>query len=143
MEISRRARAGHESGDVLSAYLMFHRFARALKIANRDSGFAQIFGAALLLVIVGTLSYSINQDWSIVDAFYFAIATLTTSSIADSDLTLEGSGIKIFTVFYILIGIGILVELARQVGFAFVEVHREDQAAKQAKKDAKLDADSA
>jgi hypothetical protein len=106
---------------------MFHRFARALKIANRDSGFAQIFGAALLLVIVGTLTYAINQDWSIVDAFYFAIATLTN---------------KIFTVFYILIGIGILVELVRQVGFAFVEVRREDQAAKQAKKDAKLDAGS-
>jgi hypothetical protein len=93
---------------------MFHRFARALKIANRDSGFAQIFGAALLLVIVGTLTYSINQGWSIVDAFYFAIATLTTSSIADPHLTLDGSGIKTFTVFYILIGIGILVELARQ-----------------------------
>jgi Ion channel len=121
---------------------MFHRFARALKIANRDSGFAQIFGAALLLVIVGTLTYAINQDWSIVDAFYFAIATLTTSSIADPHLTLEGSVIKIFTVFYILIGIGILVELVRQVGFGFVEVHREDQAAKQAKKDAKLDAGS-
>jgi hypothetical protein len=53
--------AGHESSDVLSAYLMFHRFARALKIANRDSGFAQIFGAALLLVIVGTLTYSITR----------------------------------------------------------------------------------
>jgi len=36
-------------GNVVSAYLMFHRFARALKIASRESGFAQIFGAALLL----------------------------------------------------------------------------------------------
>jgi uncharacterized membrane protein YkgB len=128
---------------VLSAYLMFHRFVRALKIANREQGFAQIFGAALLLVTVGTLTYAINQDWSIVDAFYFAIATLTTSSIADPQLTLEGSGIKIFSVFYILVGIGLLVELARQVGFAFVEVHREDQAAKRAKKSAEPHVDSA
>jgi hypothetical protein len=41
--------------------------------------------------------------------------------------------IKIFTVFYILVGIGILVELVRQIGFAYVEVRRAEQAAKDAK----------
>ena len=127
---------------MLSAYLMFHRFVRALRIAAREEGFAQIFGAALLLVVLGTLTYATSQDWSVVDAFYFAITTLTTSSIADPDLTLEGSGIKLFTIFYILVGIGILVELVRQVGFAFVEVRREDEAAEQAKK-AKQQADPA
>ena len=43
--------------------------------------------------------------------------------------------IKIFTVFYILVGIGILVELARQLGFAYVQVRREEQAAKADKAD--------
>ncbi len=118
----------HETESVLSAYLMFHRFVRALKVAAREEGFVQILGAAALLVIIGTITYSASQGWSIVNGFYFAIATLTTSSIADPHLTLESNGIKIFTVFVILIGIGILVELARQVGFAFVEVRREDQA---------------
>ncbi len=46
------------------------------------------------------------------DSFYFAIATLTTSSIADPDLTLTNDAIKIFTAFYVLTGIGILVEVA-------------------------------
>jgi hypothetical protein len=68
-----------------------------------------------------------------VDGFYFAVATLTTSSIADPDLAITGMPIKIFTVFYILVGIGILVELARQLGFAYVEVRREEKAAKAAK----------
>ena len=122
---------------------MYRRFMRALKIAARDEGFAQIFGAAVLLIILGTVTYTTSQGWSLVDGFYFAIATLTTSSIADPHLTIEDGWVKVFTVFYILIGIGILVELARQVGFAFVEVHREDQAARQAKKDAKQDADPA
>jgi hypothetical protein len=40
---------------------------------------------------------------------YFAISTLTTSSIADPDLTLTSEAIKIFTAFYVLTGIGILV----------------------------------
>ena len=120
---------------------MYRRFRRAVKIAAREEGFAHIFGAAVLLVALGTVTYTLSQGWSLVDGFYFAIATLTTSSIADPHLTIESNAIKIFTVFYILIGIGILVELARQVGFAFVEVHRQDQAAKQAKKDAKQHAD--
>jgi hypothetical protein len=68
-----------------------------------------------------------------VDGFYFAVATLTTSSIADPDLVITGWPIKIFTVFYILVGIGILVELVRQLGFAYVEVRREEKAAKEAK----------
>jgi voltage-gated potassium channel len=92
-------------------------------------------GAALLLIIVGTLTYSTSQDWSLVDAFYFAVATLTTSSIADPDLVLTGAPIKIFTIFYILVGIGILVELVRQLGFAYVEVRRDEKAAKAAKAD--------
>jgi hypothetical protein len=61
----------------------------------------------------------------------FAVCTLTTSSIADPDLTLSGEGIKIFTAFYVLTGIGILVEVARQVGFGFVKIRAEQHGAKQ------------
>ena len=111
---------------------MFERFAKALKVAVRDEGFVQILGTGVLLVIIGTLTYSTSQDWSLVDGFYFAVATLTTSSIADPKLVISGGPIKIFTVFYILVGIGILVELVRQLGFAYVEVRRAEKAAKAA-----------
>jgi hypothetical protein len=70
-----------------------------------------------------------------VDGFSFAVATLTTSSIADPQLVITGAPIKIFTVFYILVGIGILVELARQLGFAYVEVRRAERAAQAANAD--------
>ena len=114
---------------------MFERFTKALKVAVRDEGFVQILGTGVLLVIIGTLTYSTSQDWSLVDGFYFAVATLTTSSIADPKLVISGGPIKIFTVFYILVGIGILVELVRQLGFAYVEVRRAEKAAKAAKAD--------
>jgi uncharacterized membrane protein len=42
--------------------------------------------------------------------------------------------LKVFTVFYLLAGIGILVEIVRRLGFAFVEVRRQDQAAKAAER---------
>jgi hypothetical protein len=35
---------------------------------------------------------------------------------------------KVFTVFYLLIGIGILVEILRRLGAAFVAVRAEDKA---------------
>ena len=112
---------------------MFERFAKALRVAVRDEGFVQILGAGFLVVAVGTITYTTSQDWSLVDSFYFAVATLTTSSIADPKLTITGAPIKIFTVFYILAGIGILVELARQLGFAYVQARREEKEARAAK----------
>ena len=127
---------------MLSAWLMYRRFASAMKVAVRDEGFVQILGTAVLLVVVGTITYATSQHWNVVDAFYFAVMTLTTASIADPKLTITGGPIKIFTVFYVLVGIGILVELVRQVGFAYVEVRRAEQAEKQAKADAKHAADS-
>jgi hypothetical protein len=121
---------------VLSAVLMFERLAKALKVAAREEGFVQILGTAILLVMVGTVTYTLTQDWSLVDGFYFAVATLTTSSIADPELVITDGAIKIFTVFYVLVGIGILVELARQIGFGYVAVRREEKAAKGGKADA-------
>jgi hypothetical protein len=109
---------------------MFERFAKALKIAARDEGFVQILGTGILLIIIGTITYCTSQDWSLVDGFYFAVATLTTASIADPHLVITGGPIKIFTVFYVLVGIGVLVEIVRQLGFAYVEVRRAEKAAK-------------
>lgn len=64
------------------------------------------------------------------DSLYFAVATLTTASIADPDLVLEDAWLKLFTVFYLLIGIGILVEIVRRLGTAFVEVRRQERRTK-------------
>ena len=131
-----------ESGRVLSALMMFRRFERALRHALREENFAAILGSAVTLIVVGTLAYTFGEDWSLVDGFYFAVATLTTSSIADPELVITNSWLKVFTIFYILIGIGILVEVARQLGVALIHVQREDHAAKAAAKAAKHPADS-
>ena len=107
---------------------MFRRFLHAIKYAAKEESFAAIVGAAISLVLVGTITYSLGEGWNVADGFYFAVCTLTTSSIADPDLTLTHEALKIFTAFYVLTGIGILVELARQLGVGFVKV-RTDQVA--------------
>jgi len=105
---------------------------QALRYAWREEDFAPILGAATALIVVGTTAYTLSQGWSLVDGFYFAIATLTTSSIADPDLVLTDPWLKVFTAFYVLTGIGILVEMARRLGFAFIAVRQQDRAEKAA-----------
>ena len=84
-------------------------------------------GAGAFLLLSGTITYAVGNDWNLVDSFYFAVATLTTSSIADPDLVLVDGWMKLFTVFYILVGIGILVEIVRRFGMAFVEIRRQER----------------
>ncbi len=87
-----------------------------------------VLSAGLALVLVGTLTYTFAGDWSIVDGVYFAVATLTTSSIADPDLVIEDGWLKVFTALYVLLGIGILVEIARRLGTGFIVARAEVKA---------------
>ena len=82
----------------------------------------------------GTLVYTFGEGWKLIDGFYFAVCTLTTSSIADPHLTLTHETLKVFTALYVLTGIGILVELARELGVGFVKEREERHAAKQARR---------
>jgi hypothetical protein len=64
------------------------------------------------------------MDGARVDGFYVAVATLTTSSILDPKLTITDPWLKVFTAFYVLAGIGILVEIARRLGMGFIAARR-------------------
>ena len=119
---------------VLSVVAMLKRMFEAIKYAAKDEGFGAVVGAAIVLILVGTVTYTLGEGWSVVDGFYFAICTLTTSSIADPKLTLTHDALKIFTAIYVLTGIGILVELARRLGVGYVK-EREARHAKHHKKD--------
>ena len=121
----------------MAVLLMFRRLARAVRIAAKEDDFAPVFGAAILLVLVGTLTYTLGNDWRLADGFYVAVATLTTASIANPDLTFDSQAMEVFTAFYILVGIGILVEVVRRLGAGFVQVRLQDQAARQARRSAR------
>ena len=118
---------------MVSVISMFHRLVGAIKHAAKEENFVAIAGAAFSLVLVGTVTYSLGEGWNVVDGFYFAVCTLTTSSIADPHLTLTHEALKIFTALYVLTGIGILVELARQLGVGFVRSREDHVAARQAR----------
>ena len=119
---------------MISVATMFRRFFQAIKYAAKEESFAAIFGAAILLILIGTVTYSLGEGWNVIDGFYFAVCTLTTSSIADPHLTLTHETLKVFTALYVLTGIGILVEVARQLGVGFVKLREEHHEARQARR---------
>ena len=116
---------------MISAILMMRRLLGALRVALRDEDFGRILSAALALIVVGTLAYSLGNDWSLVDGLYVAVATLTTSSVLDPELTITDPWLKLFTAGYVLVGIGILVEIARRLGMGFITARAELKAAQQ------------
>jgi hypothetical protein len=118
---------------MLSAYLMMKRLAAALRVALREEDFGRVLSAGLLLIVIGTITYAAGNGWSVVDGLYVAVGTLTTSSILDPSLTITDPWLKLFTAGYVLVGIGILVEIARRLGMGFIAARAEVEADKAAK----------
>ena len=118
---------------VVSLPGMFRRMLRAMKYARDEENFAAVLGAAVFLIVLGTTVYSLGEGWSVVDGFYFAVSTLTTTSVSDPNLTLTHDSLKVFTAFYVLTGIGILVELVREIGVGYVKEREERKESRHAR----------
>jgi hypothetical protein len=55
---------------MLSALLMLRRVLGAVRFAAREADFMPVAWAGVGLVLIGTLTYTLAQDWHVVDAFY-------------------------------------------------------------------------
>ena len=93
--------------------LAFRGLARAIAAVWRDPETRALPVVAAALVVTGTLFYWRFEDWTVVEAFYFCIVTLTT--VGFGDLSPTTAGTQIFTVIYILTGFGVLVALLTSV----------------------------
>jgi len=81
-------------------------FLRALRSAWRDETTRGLVYSVGLLLLLGTIFYSIVEGWGWLDSLYFTVITLTTVGYGDfSPQTPIG---KIFTMIYLLLGLGLL-----------------------------------
>jgi hypothetical protein len=62
---------------------------------------------ALAIVGTGTVFYTLVERWSIIDALYFTVITLTT--IGYGDLHPTGDISKIFTIFFVIAGVSFVL----------------------------------
>ena len=86
---------------------------RALAAVWRDPETKALPLVAGALVLTGTIFYWRFEDWTIVEALYFCIVTLTTVGFGDFSPTTPET--QIFTIVYILTGFGVLVALLTSV----------------------------
>lgn len=70
------------------------------------------------LITLGTITFRQLEGWSWAESFYFSVATLTTVGYGDIHPTSDGS--RVFTAFYILVGVGIVVTALTKVGSAYL-----------------------
>jgi voltage-gated potassium channel Kch len=71
-----------------------------------DKDFRNLTIFVLVIIFIGTVFYHEVEGWGWLDSVYFCVMTLTT--VGYGDLILKTSLGKLFTIFYVLVGIGIL-----------------------------------
>jgi voltage-gated potassium channel len=80
------------------------------------------------LLILGTIFYMLVEGWSVVDAVYFCAMSLGT--VGFGDVVPETAVGKLFTVVYVLAGIGILVSFFTALASKTLELLAERRAAR-------------
>ena len=70
------------------------------------SVFRYLGGSVLLVLGIGTVFYRFVEGFSWIDAYYFSVVTLAT--VGYGDLAPRTTAGKLFTTFYIFVGVGIL-----------------------------------
>ena len=91
----------------------------------QDEEYRDLLITTAIILLIGTLSYHYIEGWSYVDSLDFAMVTLTT--IGYGDFTPQTDTGKIFTVFYIIAGIGMILGFINTVQNHYLKMKQKDK----------------
>jgi voltage-gated potassium channel len=98
---------------------------RAIRTLWTDAQFRSLTKLALIAITSGTVFYWLVEGLRPIDSLYFSVTTLTTVGYGDfSPQTAAG---KIFTVVYVLVGVGLLLAFLSRVAGQVVVTHAHDR----------------
>jgi voltage-gated potassium channel len=80
---------------------------RTLREVWSEPGGRLLIVSVLAILVVGTTFYALVEDWSVIEALYFTVITLTTIGYGDLHPTTEFS--RLFTIFFVLAGVSTLL----------------------------------
>lgn len=96
----------------------------SLLIAFENPRVRALLGSTFTLIICASLFYHYVEGWSFIDAVYFSVMTLAT--VGYGDLTPHTASGKIFTIGFVLVGLGIFVATATALGETMLATRRSD-----------------
>jgi voltage-gated potassium channel len=86
---------------------------KPMRAMARDPEGKVLLGSAVLLLTVGTVAYMLLEGWSPLDSLYFCVVTLATIGFGDYVPTNDLA--KLFTIGYVITGIGILATFVSEL----------------------------
>jgi voltage-gated potassium channel len=101
---------------MLTFGLVLVRLARSVASNLSDPEFRALLYLLAVMLVGGTVFYSSVEGWGVLDALFFCVATLST--VGYGDLTPQSSYGKLFTILYILVGVGIFASIVGKIALA-------------------------
>src|SRR3989338_9099919 len=75
-----------------------------------------------ILLFIGTIVYHFSEKWSYIDSLYFATISLTSRGYSELHPTKWFS--VLFSVFYLLIGVGVIVYALSQLVAFYTSIYQ-------------------
>ena len=82
-------------------------FFNTIKAFLKDKEYRDLLATVSAILVIGTVVYHYLEGWTWLDSFYFSFITLTT--IGFGDFAPKTDPGKIFTIIYIIIGVGVIL----------------------------------
>ena len=100
-------------------------FLRGIWKGLKDPEFRSLFYLVLILLVCATFFYMKVEKWSLLDAIFFSVITLTTISFGDPHpVTPLG---KIFTLIYVILGISIFLGFIQKIAHGITPEPKEKE----------------
>lgn len=99
------------------------RLSMGIRTAFRDDRVKGILAFTTALVLWASVFYHYVEGWGWIDSVYFSVVTIST--VGFGDFSPETSAGKIFTIFYIIVGLGVFVTAVSTIADSILSQERE------------------
>lgn len=100
-------------------------FLRTLISFIKDDEYRDLLYTTFIIITIGTIAYHYLEGWSVIDSLYFSVVTLTT--IGYGDFTPQTDAGKIFTILYIIAGIGIILSFINTLQHHYASMRHKEK----------------
>ncbi len=100
-------------------------FFRTIISFLQDDEYRDLLITTIIIISVGTITYHYLEGWTIIDSLYFSVVTLTT--IGYGDFSPQTDAGKIFTIIYIIVGIGMILSFINTIQHHYTHMRHKEK----------------